>query len=280
MIDAKIICDSINPAGNRLTTVQCTFPRWILAEVNTHRMLSRNSASSRAIPINKIISQVFSTPAQPVSWGANRSGMQSKNNLSGIRLFLAKRLFLFARYPAILFAFLLSKVGLHKQVTNRILEPWIWHTAILSATEWDNFFKLRLHPAAQPEFQDLAKRIKSVMDSNIPVALNWGEWHLPYSDYNVIAPDNDTRRTVSVARCARVSYVRQNEIRSIESDSKFTNMLSTNGHWSPFEHVAVAENTDLNTGNFRGWKQYRKFFNGESGAENINNKKMDDFYNE
>lgn len=271
MISAKVIADSVNPDGDRLTTVEAIFNRWILAELNTHRMLSRNSASSRAIPVKRVLSQVLRDPAVPVSWGANQSGMQARSELKGWRRWLARRLFLAARFPALIFVWLLSKVGLHKQVANRILEPWVWHTAIVSATEWDNFFKLRLHPDAQPEFQELARCIKAAMDASIPKQLRWGEWHLPYINDTLVfdavsTTDSEIAKEakISAACCARVSYVRQNDRRSEEEDVRFTDRLATAGHWSPFEHPARAERGSW--GNFKGFKQVRKFYAGESGV--------------
>lgn len=276
MINAKVIADSINPDGDRLTTIEATFNRYILAELNTHRILSKNSASSRAIPVKRILRQVWSDPAQPVSWGANQAGMQARSELVGWRRRLARRLFLLARIPAIVIAWLLTRVGLHKQVVNRILEPWVWHTAIVSGTEWENFFKLRLHPDAQPEFQELARSMKAAMDSSDPKPLEWGMWHQPYlqpEDWVAAARMSRDERSdifpdtvfMSVARCAAVSYVRQGEQRDPHKDIELSIRLRNSGHWSPFEHVAQAERGP--SGNFNGWKQLRKFYPGESGRK-------------
>ena len=284
MISAKVISDSVSPSGVRITTIEGMFPRWILAELNTHRVLSRNSASSRAIPVSRIISQVWREPAEPVSWGANQSGMQARNELSGFRRWIARRLFRISRFPAIAFAWTMSKVGLHKQVVNRILEPWITHKAIITATQWQNFFKLRLHPDAQPEFQKLAQAIKDAMDASIPVELQVGHWHLPYvteEDYAAAAHEDHVASTtlsgdhghpalvmVSAARCARVSYVRQNEKRELSKDVAMAERLSTSGHWSPFEHVAMCVDDGDGGGNFpKAWKQLRKFYPNESGEQ-------------
>lgn len=273
MIGAKVIADSVNPAGKRLTTLEITFPRWILAEVNTHRVLSRNSASSRAIPTKKILWNVLRNPAQPVAWGANQAGMQARSDLGAFRQWLAKRLFLWARYPALIAAWLLSKVGLHKQITNRILEPWMWHTAIITATEWTNMLTLRKHRDAQPEFQRLATCIDYAMLWSEPKKIGWNGWHLPYNDGvylqgPVYGVDDDAMLElpkVSAACCARVSYVRQNDRKSLEEDMKFADRLISSGHWSPFEHPAQAVE-DYVGGNFTGgWKQLRKFYPGEDG---------------
>ena len=268
-IRARVIADSINPDGDRLTTLECIFNRWILAELNTHRMLSRNSASSRAIPVKKIMRQVWSDPAEPVSWGSNRAGMQATSDLTGWRQRLARRIFLWARIPVLIFVWILTKLGLHKQVTNRLLEPWMWHYAIVSATEFDNFYKLRDHKDAQPEFQVLARAMRMAMDNSTPRKLAWGGWHLPYVQHSVsFNPDNLDwalqASKISAACCARVSYVRQNDRKSEDEDVKFTDRLSTSGHFSPLEHPAQAVRGRY--GNFKGWKQLRKFYPGEDGV--------------
>lgn len=272
MISARVIADSVNPAGKRLTTYECTFNRWILAELNTHRMLSRNSASSRAIPVKRIMRQVWADPAYPVSVGSNRPGMQAGAELTGWRRGWALRLFRWARIPALLVVWLLSRLGLHKQVANRILEPWIWHTAIVSMTDDENFFKLRDHKDAQPEFQVLARCMREARDSSEPRRIPWGGWHLPYvpevaMSGPVYSVDDDFLETpkVSAACCARVSYVRQNDRKSIAEDVAMADKLSGNGHYSPLEHPAQAVEGFVG-GNFTGgWKQLRKFYPGEDG---------------
>lgn len=271
-IRARVVADSVNPEGDRLTTVEATFNRYVLAELNTHRMLSRNSASSRAIPVSKIMAQVWRNPAVPVAWGANQKGMQARRELGGVRRWFARRLFLWARIPALVFAWFLTKVGLHKQVTNRILEPWVWHTAIISATEWNNFFKLRCHPDAQPEFHELAEAIRRARSRSHPRKIDWGGWHLPYvEDVSMGGPiygSNDPLLEypkVSAACCARVSYVRQNDRRSVGEDVAMANKLSTDGHYSPLEHPAKACRGMW--GNFDGWKQLRKHYDGEDGRK-------------
>lgn len=278
-ISAKVIADSVNPKGNRITTVEATFNRYILAELNTHRVFSRNSASSRAIPVSKVLKQVFRDPAIPISWGKNQAGMQSRVELSGFRKFIARKLFVWSRFPALIYAWLMTKAGLHKQVVNRILEPWVWHTVVITATEWRNFFKLRLHPDAQPEFQELAKQIKIAIDQSVPKQIDWGEWHLPYTDHLDKTNENMKAQLhgqifapraafVSAARCAAVSYVRQGEARNPEADVALTQRLEKGGHWSPFEHTAMATQRSGSIGNFNGgWMQLRKFYQNESGEQ-------------
>lgn len=275
MISARVIADSVNPAGQRLTTVEATFNRYILAEVNTHRMLSRNSASSRAIPTRRLLLSVLRDPAVPVAWGRNQAGMQARSDLSGWRRWVARRLFLWARYPAVLMAWILSKVGLHKQITNRIIEPWMWHTAIITATDWDNLYRLRLHPDAQPEFQETTRCIKAAIDASEPERLGWGQWHTPYvwgqgrKDFfkcQTCESDNpETQARISAACCARVSYVRQRDQKSLVEDLVFVNKLASNGHFSPLEHPAQAVEGYVGGNFLGGWKQLRKFYPGEDG---------------
>ncbi|MGD9712730.1 MAG: hypothetical protein AB7V46_11755 [Thermomicrobiales bacterium] len=278
MISARMIADSVNPKGVRLSTIEVTFNRYILAEVNTYREWSRNSASSRAIPVKKVLRQVWRDPAVPIHWGANQSGMQARAELLGWRKRLARRLFLLARIPILAIVWLLTKVGLHKQVANRLLEPWVWHTAIISSTTWSNMLKQRDHEDAQPEFQVLARCIKNVLRHSEPRKLEWGEWHQPYLtpedwaaaasyelDGQIVVP---TTTLMSAARCAAVSYVRQGEKRDPFKDIELAQRLAKSGHWSPFEHVARAEDNNDKISNFDlGWLQLRKFFPGEDGRD-------------
>lgn len=275
MISAKVIADSINPDGVRLTTYEATFNRYILAEVNTYREWSRNSASSRAIPVQKVMRQVWSDPAVPIHWGANQKGMQARDELTGWRRSWARRVFLWARIPVLVLVWVLTKLKLHKQVTNRLLEPWIWHTAIISSTNIDNMLGQRDNPDAQPEFQVLARCIRKARDESVPRQIGWGGWHLPYVDglsmggpiYGVEDPLLEMPK-VSAACCAAVSYLRQNDRKTIEEYIKLANRLISSRHWSPFEHVAVALSNHTKDSNFdAGWKQLRKFFPKEDGRE-------------
>lgn len=268
--------DSINEDGDRLTTFEVTLWRPILAEFNTHRALSRNSASSRAIPMKKIIQSVLRDPAAPASWGANQAGMQARRELSGWRRWAARRLWYVARYPAVCLAWLMNKVGLHKQVGNRILEPWMWTTVIVSATDYDNLLLQRDHPDAQPEFQLVARSMREALAESRPTLLRRGEWHLP-----LLSPDEREKAfadpvflevyvKVSVARCARVSYTRHNDSRDLVLDVELYDKLRASSrqglpHWSPLEHAARAEPGCGQVGNFRGWVQARKMHPGESG---------------
>lgn len=265
----KILKDSICYAtGKRITTWELTYPRFIHAELMTHRMLSKNSASSRAIPVSKLIERVRRDPAFPVWWGANQSGMQAKAELVGWRRKAAEWLWFKARWIAIACAWVLLKVGLHKQIANRILEPWMYITVILTGTEFDNLWKLRCHPDAQPEFQYIARWMKDVYDRSKPKPLSPGEWHVPLVSMAELAElGHEYEKVLKVAtgRCARVSYLTHDGKRDFQADVDLHDRLLDSGHWSPFEHCAQALTDESWSGNFQGWKQYRKQFQGEDG---------------
>ncbi len=259
MIKAEIVADSIGSCGNRITTVALTYPRFIHAEVMTHRVFSRNAASSRAIPVEKFIQQVQENPALPVYWGKNQKGMQAKEEVIGPIQDEAKKLILELRDISIEYSKKLLKLGLHKQITNRYLEPWFEIKTLVTSTDWDNFFGLRTDPDAQPEFLDLATKTLNVLRSNVPTLLKRNDWHLPFvkdSEKALYLPE--AIKKLCTARCARVSYLNFEGTSEIEKDVNLHDMLMQDGHMSPFEHLA--ENMDNNNryGNFVGWKQYRK----------------------
>jgi len=264
MYEVKILADSVSPSGIRLLTVQATFPRFILAEVNTHRMLSRNSASSRAIPPEKLIDRVIHTPFVPETFNKRVKGMGVGEELSAQEQSTARAVWLAARDDVVACARELLEMDCDKSRINRLLEPFLWHTAIITATEWDNFFALRDHPAAQPEFQQLARMMLEAMLKSAPAQLDPGEWHLPLvfeADEQLVA-DHDTLPGISAARCARVSYNRQEDDESPEDSLTRAKHLARAGHLSPFEHPAYVPLTNAGQeefhGNFKGWVQLRK----------------------
>lgn len=270
--EVKIIADSRSPEGVRLTTFQLKYWRAIHAEVMTHRVFSRNAASSRAIPVMKVISQVWHDPAGPVHWGANQPGMQARGELTDIRLKLAKGLWRLAAKAACVIAWGFTKVGLHKQVANRVLEPFQYMQVILSATDIDkgNFFDLRAHKDAQPEIQELACEMEDKYIQSSPRFVNFGEAHLPYVTANEIQYHGiDMCKKFSTARNARVSYLTHDgQTPDVKKDLGLYDRLvgSVPIHASPAEHVAQPDaklqngdwaNPHLH-GNFTGWIQHRK----------------------
>lgn len=249
----KILADSISPAGHRITSFEVTFPRIVLAELNTHCMLGRNSASSRAMPVlgyeknGKYIpgrvDTVRSNPFVPKAFGRNQKGMQPGEALEGDDAYAAHLLWLKGAEFGATVAENLAKIGVHKQYANRLLEPFSWHTAVITATDLDNFFHLRVSPLAQGELRDAAVMMFESREASAPRLLNPGEWHLPYVDRDEeleLQASGHTPWKVSVGRCARVSYLTQNGVRDPAEDvAMYDVKLLEPGHMSPLEHVAT-----------------------------------------
>lgn len=282
-ITAKVICDSISESGNRITTFEIEYPRFILAELNTHKMLEKNSSSSRAIPIKTMIAQIIENGAVPLYWGKTKSGMQAGEEIEGFDLDVIKDLWEGAKSNAISSADVISQVGLHKQITNRLLEPFQMMKTVITGTDWDNFFNLRIHPDAQPEFCMLAYKMYQAMQESTPKLLRSGEWHLPYlqihqsedvSETYYYTWDVDTTGTetdgykyekrltleeaqrVSASCTAQTSYRKSDD--SLEKADKVFDMLINAEviHSSPFTHLATPiveyidyfDSDDLDTG--------------------------------
>lgn len=286
MIEAKIVADSIGPNGARITTFVLTYPRFIHAEFMTHRMLSRNASSSRAIPVKKSIQMVIDNPVIPLAFTKNQKGMQGGEALAGEQETAAIAAWLEGRDRAVEVAQKLADMEVHKQYANRGLEPYSWITVVCTATDWDNFFALRCHYMAQPEICDLAMKALAAREASTPTPLKRGYWHLPFMDETSIKEcadhigvkclqDNQAALALavkrSVAKCARVSYLNHDGVPStIEQDIQLYDRLvgSAPIHASPAEHQAMAiEDADLRSGNFKGWVQYRKFLEGENVTE-------------
>lgn len=235
-ITAKIIKDSVSEANVRLTTVQLRYPRFIHAELMTHRVFSRNASSSRAIPVDRLIQDIINDTAMPIHWGKNQKGMQADTECDEAVIldpededggWQREHAWEGARDAAIQYAKAYSEAGYHKQIVNRLLEPFAHINVLVTATDWSNFFALRDHEAAQPEFRLLAQRIKEAMTLSIPTLLKKDDWHLPYADrqsdiHDMMINNDDIRDAelerrgwshidgliaLSAARCASVSYM-------------------------------------------------------------------------
>lgn len=263
-----VIEDSVSEIGVRITTLQLRYWRAIHSEFMTHRMFSRCASSSRAIPVKKVLQQVWNDPASPIYWGANQQGMQASKELEGVKKHLAKLLWRSAGKVACVFAWGAMKVGLHKQVANRLLEPWQYINVVVTATEWDNFFELRDHEDAQPEIRELSVSMNLAMARSTPKTLKFGEWHTPYvgvSEKSKFSKDQSIK--VSAARCARTSYLTFDGRKSEwASDIALHDKLVASEpiHASPTEHQATPLKEGTMNKNFRGWDQYRTYL--ELGA--------------
>lgn len=250
---AKILAHSVTPDGVPLVSVELRYPRIIHAEMMTHRMFSRNAASSRAIPVEKMIQSVMDNPYIPSEWGKNQKGMQAEELLGEKFAEMARSRWLRARDHAVVDAEHLLNLGVHKQLTNRLLEPFLWYTAIYTATETSNFFNLRDHVDAHPDIRIIAKKWRDAMEASTPRELKYGEWHLPLIQAGEpVDWDNpqDGQLSdaeciqVSVGRCARVSYLTHDGKRDPQADIDLHDRLLKSGHLSPFEHVARPANND------------------------------------
>lgn len=255
---ARVLLDSVSPAGVRLTTLEVTFPRFVLSEFNTHRMFSRNSASSRAVPTSKLLERVESDPVLPLEWGRNKAGMSASDTLSPQEEEEAKSIWLRARDAAVVYARALLQLKVHKQELNRVLEPFLWHTVIVTASEWDNFFALRCSMSAQPEIRAAAVAMREAMEASRPGEVAYGQWHLPLVQGDERTLDVELQKKISAARCARVSYLTHDGNRAIEKDVELHDRLKSDRHLSPFEHVATPAPDAEFHANFRGWLQMRR----------------------
>lgn len=292
-ISAKIIADSISNAGIRITTFELEYPRFIHAEFMTHRLFSRNAASSRAIPIKTQIELIKNNPAMPSHWGKHQPGMQSAEECNNIvdlyglvddePTTTREEAWLEARDNAIEVAEAFAEAGYHKQIVNRLLEPFAHIKVVCTATEYDNFFWLRKHADAQPEIRELAERMWEARQTSVPQQLQPGAWHVPYHRDGYWSPDDgnpttlDEALAVSSSCCAQVSYRKLDD--SLEKAQKIFKMLveSKPVHASPFEHQASPMRYDAATesverqgvthvdldgnywsANFRGWVQHRQ----------------------
>jgi hypothetical protein len=254
-----VAVDSIEYAGIRETydiEVEGPYHNFVANGFIVHN--SRNSASSRAIPTAKLIERVLKDPAVPLEWGKNKAGMSASDVLPGDVAQGAERTWLSARDAAVAHAQRLLALDVHKQELNRLLEPFLWHTVIVSATEWQNFFELRCAPNAQPEIRAAALLMLEARNASVPQALDYGEWHTPLLQPDESALDLETRRRVSAARCARVSYLTHQGVREIERDLELYDRLRSDRHLSPFEHVATPAPDGAFQANFRGWIQMRR----------------------
>ncbi len=295
MISAKVIAHSITENGKEIITYELEFPRFILAEQNTHRGLSKNSQSSRAVPFTKALEAIKADPVYPLYYAKNKSGMQAGELMEDRDKWRCQDEWELAMEHSLDCAERLHNYGLHKQWTNRLVEPFQYIRVVCTATELDNYFWLRDDDAAQPEIQLLAQKMQEAKENSVPEYLRKGEWHTPYvlhhrdsnnvlryvdSDLNYL--DLETALKISASCCAQVSYRKLDETREKALDI-YDKLFSGNKvHLSPTEHQATPIVYEINSnesfsprtwengithlkkdgtlcsGNFEDWIQYRQ----------------------
>lgn len=297
-ISAKLLADTISSTGVRITTVELHYHRYILPELNTHRAFSRNGASSRAIPTEKLIEACLNESVEPLEWGLNQRGMQAFTVADPMLEAEGREIWNAARADAIKHASALADKGFAKQIVNRVLEPFLSTRTVVTSTDWANFDTLRDHKDAQPEIRDLAQKVIAAKAESTPKLLGTNEWHLPYilpEDYEAVQskdaagvveavkdllayhPEQWFRSNsdvllamVSAARCARVSYrTVDGKPTKIEDDLVlFERLIKTQPvHASPTEHQATPWQTRLResiTANYRGFVPFRRLLKNET----------------
>lgn len=278
-ISAKVVAHSRAPGAPDLITLQLRYPRMIHSEFMTHRVFSRNASSSRAIPIERMIQDVIDDPAMPVAWGSNKPGMQAGEECThtidlsdDVGGFEREEAWLIARDRAVEVARGFAKADYHKQIVNRLLEPFGHISVVCTATEWDNFFTLRCHPDADPTMRALAEAMRDAIAGSrydvINFSLERSGMHLPYismadiEDWPVAdrgTPQWSDLAMISAARCARVSYLTHSGDKpDIEKDLILAKKLIESKHASPMEHQARVGNRNQSLWrNFNGWEQHR-----------------------
>jgi thymidylate synthase ThyX len=258
-ISAEIVAHSKSAVdGQEIITYVLEYPRFIHSELMTHRVFSRNAASSRAIPVSKTIDAVISNPAMPIHWGKNQSGMQAKEELSGIELGSVVNAWKEASQEASAWAEYMTGNNAHKQIVNRILEPFVFMRTIVTATEWDNWFHLRLHEDAQPEIHELARVMLAAKTCSAPEELQPGEWHTPFVTrmssakdgsllgYAIKTPEDivkfltiEQALVISASCCAQVSF-RKNDDSLEKAEDIYRRLVESKPvHASPLEHQAT-----------------------------------------
>lgn len=270
----QVIEDSVSPQGERLSTILFSNPRMTHSDFLTHRVLSRNGRSSRAVPTKRLIAEPI---VEPLFYGSNKSGMAAGEELTGWRYLLARAVWVGTAKLTKVAVRLLHFAGLHKQWANRPLEWFGKIDVLVSSTDWANFMALRDDEGAQPEIQALAREIKAALDASSPRVLQPGQWHMPFVS-------EDERATLSVsdqlvlstARCARLTIEPFDGNAAYEAErARYERLVvSRPVHASPAEHQATPDvykaglrqpwGSPRLHGNFRGWVQHRKLLENEA----------------
>lgn len=261
--EVSIVADSVSEAGARITTFQLKYPMKIHWDLLTHRALSRNASSGRAISVARMAGWVRDDPFKPPAWTADATQMKPGRPLGEAACVAADQVWAEALADAVRHAERLAAIGVHRQDANGLLVPFGHINVLITATDFSNFFALRCTTAARPEFTILAVKMARAYRDSTPKFVEYWEWHLPYvTDEEHNEDFGDDLRAFSVARCARVSYKTfEGKDPDSGADIRLHDQLRDNGHWSPFEHQAhPVANGGFRSGNFRGWEQYRSCF--------------------
>lgn len=293
-ITAEVVANSVSPSGRKITTFVLEYPRWIHAELMTHRVFSRNAASSRAIPVATSMALCRANPAFPSYWGRNKPGMQDDGVIPAWKRFIADIAWNRAFQAAYRSTWVLTKLGVHKQFANRLLEPWSHIRTVVTSTDWKNFYDLRLDAAAHADIRSLAVAMRQASDGVFAVRLDPGSWHLPFYFEGYWTPVSQLSggewidahgigllqaQKVSASCCAQVSY-RKMDVSLAKANRIYDRLIEARPmHASPFEHQAtpidnprvksmkrlseigitgINKNGELTSGNFVGWRQWRQ----------------------
>lgn len=278
MIKAKIVQDSSLPTGERLLTFSVMYGRLIHSELLRHRAASHSVKSSRAIPTHKYRAEVMENIYVPVKFGTKKKGMQA-GEPTFLTKFYGEKIWKLSSKFACFFHWMMEKFGIHKEVANRVLEPYVWveETITVEADALKEIANLRVHDDAQEDVRRIVEEMVYEMDRSTPVELNQGQWHVPYVvrrqvENEMIYTDNNGNKLTldqaivcSAARCARSSYANHdNSMSSYDKDIGLAKQLvgSEPMHLSPFEHQArpFTDDTEKSqySSNFRNFFQQRK----------------------
>ncbi len=286
---ANVVLHSISPDGIELFTIEATYPLIIHNQIMTHRAFSRNSASNRARPVEKLIDDVLDDPYIPERWPINGSGMVPKEYMDEAHYIEEARYYWeLGLQNAIDTSKALASIGVHKEIASRPLIPWQWNTILITATEWGNFFNLRIDKDAQDGIHKVAEMIWQAQQNSQPQRLDYGDWHLPFikqEDIDEIwtrtgfdtEATEDQLKIISAARCARISFLNHHGQRELDKDIDLAERLIKKGDMSPTEHQATPlpptkRHSTSNpaprwSGNLYGWKQFRKEIPNENRSE-------------
>ena len=252
----KVITASESPDGHRIATIVARYSRFFHSEVMTHKNFSRNASSSRAIPFRTMLKLTRKSMSAPIHWGKNEPGMQASQELTGFSLLFAKFMWYFTGHVVLTLAWIMSFSKVHKQIINRMIEPWTFINVQITATSWKNALELRIDNAAQPEFQGLASQIKEALSKTYYRRLKDGEWHLPWIKDDEWHLPLETLKKVSAARSARLSYTPIGDVKTnLSKDIELADRLWSQKHLSPFEHQATPKQG--RHANLMGWMNYR-----------------------